>query len=70
MAVYWPLGGSACQYVMPPQQVTVPSVLSAHECEAPAVMAVYWPLGGSACPNPLLPQQAMVPSVLSAHECA
>ena len=58
--------------VLWPQQVIVPSLRTAHECEPPAATALNVPDGATAaCPVQLSPpQQAMVSSVPIAHECS
>ena len=60
-------GASACPAQLAPQQATVASLRTPHECP-PADTAVNEPDGASASPVQLAPQQATVPFVRSPHE--
>ena len=64
-----PSGASDCPSSLSPQQATVPSVRTPHECEPPAATDRNDPPGASDCPSSLSPQQATVPSVRTPHEC-
>jgi|ERR1017187_645111 hypothetical protein len=62
-------GGVDSPWMLTPQQTTVPSVLSAHVKNSPALTDVKVPWGGVDSPNWFVPQQTTVPSVLRPHVC-